>query len=330
MKQRLADNISLVAQSPNVNFDTVEVVVTIPTFKRPEHVILTLNSVAAQNTDRNIAIILMENEAEACEGANAASTFFEDGTYNGLVIIAHDRGNCNAYNAGWLTALIKFPNLKYIAVIDDDEIASENWIESLCATSEKYNVAMVGGPQLPVFEGAVTDKWKSHPVFTPHYKMSGPVDAIYSSGNLLVRRDLLQKMPQPFFNLQFNFTGGGDADLIRRSLDAGFTCAWCNEAEIYETISARRVSWDWIQKRALRNGQLSALIAHRRADGFIGHGKVIAHSLALLAASPFRTVIKFIKSGSVLSALYPVHIALGRIASEFGYANEQYRNPEKN
>ncbi|MEM5500057.1 glycosyltransferase [Ahrensia kielensis] len=330
MKQRLADNISLVAQTPDLDCAAVDIVVTIPTFKRPEHVLETLRSVSNQKTQHNVAIIVMENEAEAREGANACSPLFEAGTHDGLVIIAHDRGNCCAYNAGWFTALTKFPNLKYIAVIDDDEIAAPQWLENLCATAEKHDASFVGGPQLPVFEGAVNEKWKSHQVFKPHYETTGMVDILYSSGNLLVRRDALKAMPQPFFDLAFNFTGGGDADLMRRAKDKGFDFAWCTEAEIHETVPERRVTWGWIQKRALRNGQLSALIAHRRAKSTWGHLKVILHSLALLAVSPVRSLFQLVRSGSVLSSLYPVHIALGRIASEFGYANEQYRNPEQN
>lgn len=330
MKQRLADNISLISQSPDLDCESVEVAVTVPTFKRPEHLILTLNSIVAQATDRKVAIVLMENEAEAREGANVAAPMFERGKFAGLVVIAHDRGNCNAYNAGWFTALTKFPNLQYIAVIDDDEIADSQWIENLCSTSEYHDVSLVGGPQVPVFEGNVVENWKTHPVFTPHYSKTGPVDALYSSGNLLARRDMFTAMPQPFFDLAFNFTGGGDADLIRRSSERGFKLAWCDEAIVRETVPERRVTWGWIQKRSLRNGQLSAAIAHRCENGALGHAKVVMHSLALLAASPFRALIKLIKSGSVLSSLYPVHIALGRLASEFGYANEQYRNPEQN
>lgn len=331
MKQRLADNISLVAQTPDLDYEAVQVVVTIPTFKRPDHVLNTLESLQKQKTDRRFAIVLIENEAEAREGALAAAPLFENGELEGVVIVAHDRGNCNAYNAGWITALQKFANLNYITVIDDDEIADPNWLENLCNAAEQYDVSIVGAPQWPQFEGDVPEKWKSHPVFKPPYSISGPVENIYSSGNLLIRRDLLQKMPQPFFDLTFNFTGGGDADLMRRSKAQGFKMAWCHEANIFESIPARRVTWDWIQKRSLRNGQLSALIDHRQASGsMLGHAKVIMHSLLLLGASPFRGLVRFVKSGSVLSSLYPVHIALGRIASEFGYANEQYRNPEQN
>ncbi len=328
MKQRLADNTSLVAQSPGLAHHAVEVVVTVPTFRRPGHLLRTLDSLAGQITERNFAIIVMENEAEKREGAIACAPRFEDGQYCGLVIIAHDRGNCHAYNAGWFTALTQFPALQFVCVIDDDEIADPHWLENLCATSEAHDCALVGGPQRPVFEGNPRENWKAHPVFTPHHQASGPVGAIYSSGNLALRREVLAAMPQPFLDLAFNFTGGGDADFLRRARDAGFAAAWCEEAPVFETVPESRVTAEWIVKRSLRNGQLSALIEHRRrAEEPFGPLKTRLHSLALLAAAPFRAGLRLAKTGSVLSALYPVHIALGRIMSEFGYANEQYRNP---
>ncbi|MEO1747803.1 MAG: glycosyltransferase [Pseudomonadota bacterium] len=328
MKQRLADNISLVAQSPGLARDAVNVVVTIPTFRRPDHLLATLQSIKAQRTSRNVAIIVMENEAEARDGATAAAPLFDDGIFNGQVIIAHDRGNCNAYNAGWFTALTQYPNFQYLCVIDDDELADINWIEQACSASEFYGADLVGGPQVPVFSGEPDMRWRSHPVFAPHYANSGLVPVIYSSGNLLIKRQVLSAMPQPFLDLAFNFTGGGDADFIRRAIKAGFKTAWCNEAIVRETIPENRVTWDWIQKRALRNGELSARIEHRdRAGQPFGRLVTIARTAALLALSPFRSIAHFARSGAILNALYPVHVALGRAMSEFGYANEQYRNP---
>ena len=329
MKQRLADNISLVAQSPALAPDAVDVVVTVPTFRRPDHLLRTLDSLAAQVTARRLAVIVMENEAEQRQGARAAAPRFEDGTYEGLVIVAHDRGNCNAYNAGWFTAFTLFPALRHVCVIDDDEIAGPGWVENLCATAEAFRCDLVGGPQRPVFEGAVHEAWKSHPVFRPHHARTGPVDRLYSSGNLLVSRDVLAAMPQPWLDLMFNFTGGGDADFLRRAVDRGFRAAWCEEAPVHETIPANRVTRDWIVKRALRNGQLSAAIEHRRRAGQpFGAALTVAHSLALAAAAPARAVVRLAATGSLLNALYPVHVALGRVLSEFGYANEQYRNPQ--
>lgn len=328
MKHGLADQISLVAQTPGLDPDAVEIVVTVPTFRRPEHLLRTLDSLAAQQTTRRIAVIVIENEADERAGAAACGPEFAEGRYSGLVIVAHRRGNCHAYNAGWFTALTRFANLRYLTVIDDDEIAPADWIETMVATSQAHDCALVGGPQWPVFEGRPRPGWTRHPVFVPHYRATGPVPALFSSGNLLIRRDVLETMDQPFLDPVFNFTGGGDADFLSRARDKGFAQAWCAEAGVHETVPENRVSGDWIRKRSLRNGQLSALIEHRRRAGQpLGRLVTIARTLALLAASPLRAVAGLARGGVVLNALYPVHVAAGRLLSEFGYANEQYRNP---
>lgn len=328
MKHGLADSISLVAQTPGLDPAAIEVVVTVPTFRRPDHLLRTLDSLAAQQAARPIATVVIENEAEARAGAAACAPKFADGTYQGLVIVAHRRGNCHAYNAGWLTALTRFSNLRYLAVIDDDEIAPSDWIEQMVATSQTHDAALVGGPQWPVFEGRPRAGWTRHPVFVPHYRATGPVAALFSSGNLLIRRDVLETMDQPFLDPVFNFTGGGDSDFLRRARAQGFAQAWCAEAGVRETVPEARVSRQWIRKRSLRNGQLSALIEHRdRAGQRFGRVATIARSLALLAVSPLRAAIGLARTGVALNALYPVHVAAGRILSEFGYANEQYRNP---
>lgn len=326
---RLSEQITIFAQSPRLDAALIDTVVTIPTFNRPEHLLRTVQSIRDQTADETTAIIVMENEATNRDGAKAVAPLFESGQFPGLVLIAHERGNCHAYNAGWQTALSLFPNLCFVAVLDDDEIASADWLANLRATSHRLNADFVGGPQLPVFEGNPPTKWQRHPVFTPQYAQTGPVDVLYSSGNLLIAADVLRTMPQPFLDLAFNFTGGGDADFMSRAKAEGFTFAWCNEAAVHETIPENRVTRDWITKRALRNGQLSAFIEHRaRAAEKLGSLRTVAKSLILAGASLPRAAIKLVASGSVLNALYPVHIAAGRIASEFGYANEQYRNPE--
>lgn len=331
MTQPLPDNITILAQSPQLRAQDFEVVVTIPTFRRPEHLLKTLHSVKAQITNRRFAIIVMENEAEAQEGANAVRPLFEDGTFEGLVLLAHDRGNCNAYNAGWLTALEYFPKFMSLLIIDDDEVADPHWLENMARAKETWSADIVGGPQVPVFEQPEQGKWATHPIFTPAHDRSGPVPALYSSGNLLISRHVLEVMPYPFLNLMFNFMGGGDADFLDRSAGKGFRLAWCAEAPIRETIPSRRLERDWIRARGLRNGVISTLVEKRkRANEPFGQFRVILKSLWLLAFSPFKAVVKTLKSGSPASGLYYIHVGLGRVLAEFGYANEQYRQPEKN
>jgi GT2 family glycosyltransferase len=331
MTQRLPDNITILARSPQLRPEEVEAVVTIPTFRRPEHLLRTLHSVKAQVTQRRFAIIVMENDADGQAGARAVRPLFEDGTFNGLLLIAHDRGNCNAYNAGWLTALASFPGFSSLLVIDDDEIADPHWLENMIRARESYGADIVGGPQLPVFERPEQAGWARHPVFAPPYRHSGQVPALYSSGNLLISRRVLEAMPYPFLDPLFNFMGGGDSDFLSRSTAKGFRLAWCAEAPIRETIPSRRLERDWIRARGLRNGVISTLVEKRRRAGEpLDRFRVIFKSLALLAFSPFKAIVKALKSGSLATGLYYIHVGLGRVLAEFGYANEQYRQPEKN
>ncbi|TPI68684.1 glycosyltransferase [Mesorhizobium sp. B2-8-9] len=324
-------SVSIAGRSPGLAAETVVAVVTLPTFKRPKQVLETLASLKAQRTGRRFAVIVMENEAEAREGAKAVLPLFESGEMPGMVIIAHERGNCSAYNAGWQTAILQFPNFRHLLVIDDDEIAEPDWLERMCGAAETLEADIVGGPQVPIFADASHARWAEHPVFAPPYRETGRVPALYSSGNLLLGRNVLKDMGPPFLDLRFNFMGGGDSDFLSRCAQKGLVLGWCAEAKVNETVPARRVEADWIRARSLRNGVISTLVEKKKRAGTPLAGlKVFLKSLALLAASPLRGAIRLARTGSLTTSLYPVYVALGRVLAEFGYANEQYRQPEKN
>lgn len=331
MKPSQIDGISVVARSVDLQPEAVEIVVTLPTFKRPEWLLRTLESLKHQTTGLKFAVIVIENEAEAREGAAAATPLIESGALPGIIIIAHDRGNCSAYNAGWATAFMHFPNFRHIIIIDDDEVATPDWIDRMVEAAGRYDADIVGGPQIQMFEDPAHARWATHPVFRPPYQKSGPVEALYSSGNLLVSRSVPEKLGKPFLDPMFNFIGGGDSDFLSRAKQEGFSLAWCAEAEVHETVPARRVESRWIRARGLRNGVISTLVEKRkRRHEAFGMVKVFAKSLALLAAAPVRSLARLLSTGSLAIASYPIHVALGRVLSEFGYANEQYRQPEKN
>ncbi|TIL32137.1 glycosyltransferase [Mesorhizobium sp.] len=324
-------SVSIAGRTPGLVAATVEAVVTLPTFKRPEQLLATLASLKAQETGRRFAIIVIENEAEARAGARAALPLFAGGDIPGMVIVAHERGNCSAYNAGWQTAILHFPDFSHLLVIDDDEIADPQWLERMCHAAETLGADIVGGPQMPVFADAAHASWAEHPVFAPPYRQTGRVPALYSSGNLLVGRNVLTAMGPPFLDLKFNFMGGGDSDFLSRVAQTGFVLGWCAEAQVHETVPARRIEADWIRARSLRNGVISTLVEKKKRAGtpFAGT-RVFLKSLALLAVSPFRGAARLARTRSLATALYPIHVAVGRVLAEFGYANEQYRQPEKN
>jgi GT2 family glycosyltransferase len=325
----LSEDTLLYWRSPALDASTCRLAVTVPTFKRPQQLIETLQSIAPQIATHDGVIIVMENEAENREGAQAATRHMAANNINGLVIVVVKAGNCNAYNGGWRTVQTQFPHVAHIAVIDDDETADANWLEHLMSVQAATNADFVGGPQMPLLPPHATKT--IHPVFRPAYTKTGPVPVLYSSGNLLITRRVIEEMPFPYLDPAFNFTGGGDADLYERARANGFTFAWANDAILREPIPERRLQKDWLRARSLRNGALSAIIERRKfGESFIGRARVIAKSFALLAASPFRAIATLVLTGSKVDAVYKIEIGVGRIMGEFGLINEQYRNPEKN
>lgn len=318
------------ARSAGLKTADIRVVITVPTFRRPDHLMMTLDSLAGQGRGKDTAVIIMDNDADGVQGAQAAAEWLQDSRLKGIAIVAHRRGNCHAYNAGWETALAEFPGLTHIAVIDDDEIAGPGWLALLLTTAQRSGADLVGGPQVPVFADRSLDGWRRHPVFTPHYARTGPVPILYSSGNVLVSRQVLDAMPKPYLDPAFNFIGGGDSDFYRRAKALGFTFGWCAEAAVMETLPSRRAEFSWLNARSLRNGAISAILENRQHPGVPGRLRTLAKSLALLAAAPLRGVRLGFETGSAVIGLYHTQVALGRLMAEFGLVNEQYRNPESN
>ena len=308
-----------------------EIVLVVPTFRRPDHLLQTLRSLQDQRSDKSFQVIVIENDADKRDGAAVAVPLFEAGYLQGQMIVAHEKGNCSAYNAGIHTALQSYPQLQWLLVIDDDEIADRNWLDRMIAQATRSGAHIVGGPQMPLFSHPGTNRLETHPVFQPPYKESGEVARLYSSGNLLLARQVLERIAPPWFDPQFNFLGGGDSDLFERCAALGLKFAWCHEARVYETVPDRRLEADWIRARSLRNGVISTLVEKRRRSAQpLGNLRTFAKSAALLGASPFRASLDLIRTGSLNLASYRVYVALGRVLAHFGYQNEQYRQPEKN
>ncbi|MGI9364443.1 MAG: glycosyltransferase family 2 protein [Rhizobiaceae bacterium] len=314
---------------PEAN-SAVEIVVILPTFKRPDHLRLTLQSVVNQDTEHTYAVVVMDNFTDDTDGAVAAKQVLDKADLPAVVLQAHRRGNCSAYNAGFHTALQTYPNARWIQIIDDDELAHPNWLNLQVDTINRFDADFCGAPQFPVFEGGEHQYWSSHPVFQPLYAASGLVQILYSSGNVLISTDLLKKHQHPWLDEKFNFLGGGDSDFFNRCSKTGARFAWCAEAGVDETTPLRRTELSWLNSRSLRNGSISALIQKRADSSSIGHMTRIVKTCLLLAASPYRSLTLFVKKRSLIMALNPMNVALGRLLMEFGFANEQYRAADKN
>ena len=324
------ESFEIAAQSPPEMLAGIESAICVPTFKRPDMLEATLRSLARQQGGHDFAIIVVENEGIERAGAARAAALHAAGLFKGLVIVEPRQGNCKAYNAAWRCALTRLPALRQLLGIDDDEEAEPGWLDAFLKAATNAPAELFGGSVTPVFADSSRAWLSAHPVFRSHYGASGPVPMLYSSANYLIRREVLERLGFPFLDESFDFTGGGDTDFFTRAKAAGFRFWWVQEAAQREAMPDRRSEFSWIAARGLRNGAISATIERRQYPGPSGRLRVLAKSLALLGASLPRGLALGMRTGSGLIGLYHAQVALGRLMSEFGVANEQYRKPDKN
>src|SRR5882757_1312944 len=197
---------ALAAISPRLD-PSIGIVVCVPCFRRPQHLRQTLQSLANQRTARRFAVVMVENDAQRTESVPVAAEFLT-AKLQGLCVVEPQQGNCHAINAAFETALDTFPQAASFLMIDDDEIASPDWLERMMSAAEITGADIVGGPVRPHFDDARKRGLRRHPAFAPAYAASGPVPVIYGCGNCLIRRPVFERVGAPAFDLRFNFLGG--------------------------------------------------------------------------------------------------------------------------
>lgn len=300
-------------------------VVCVPTMRRPEHLKLTLASLAAQDFEQPFACLVADNDALNRQGAALAESLLRDGKIAGAVVVVPRPGNCSACNSAFSAARALFPDAPLVTMIDDDEIAEVDWLRRLVEAQERTGADLVGGPVLPHFEQSRPAGLLDHPVFKPYYHKSGFVPFLYGSGNVLLRAAVLDRIGKPYFDDAFNFVGGGDLDFFKRCSRAGFTAFFENAARATETVPIERTSTSWVINRSLRYGAINYMVERKQATSVQAHLRIILKSLVLLGLGPARTLGRLLTYGTLLAAAHPLLEAVGRAAAHFGLRPEQYR-----
>jgi GT2 family glycosyltransferase len=304
---------------------SIEIVVCIPSFRRPQHLRLTLRSLASQRTGRRFAVVVVENDALRRESVPAAIEFFRTGNIPGLCVVEPRQGNCHAINAAFETALATFPAATKLLMIDDDEIASPQWLERMAGAAEASGADLVGGPVLPDFDDDLKRGLRRHPAFRPAYEESGPVPIIYGCGNCLITRAVFQTLADPAFDLKFNFLGGGDTDFFVRCRQAGMRFHWAADAVITETVPHSRSNPRWLVVRGLRIGAINYHIEVKAARTHVARVRLLAKMLAMLPLSLFRAGRLAVTEHKALIALHPMTVAVGSALAAVGIEPQPYK-----
>jgi GT2 family glycosyltransferase len=313
------------AVSPALDPASIGIVVCIPCFRRPQHLRQTLESLAKQRTGRRFAVVMVENDAQRSESVPVAAEFLASGRLQGLCVVEPRQGNCHAINAAFETALETFPAAVSFLMIDDDEIASPDWLERMIAAAETTGADIVGGPVRPHFDDARKRGLRRHPAFAPAYDTSGPVPVIYGCGNCLIRRPVFERAGAPAFDLRFNFLGGGDTDFFYRCLRLGMRFHWVAEATISETVPPSRTRLSWLITRGLRIGAINYHVQRKATPTAWLRAGLTLKLLAALPVSLFHAARAVLTERERTIAMHPMTVAVGSVLAAIGIEPQPYK-----
>ena len=218
-----------------------------------------------------------------------------------------------------------FPAATSFLMIDDDEIASPDWLEQLVRTAAATGAEIVGGPVFPEFDDERKRGLRRHPAFAPAYDASGPVPVIYGCGNCLIRRSVFTRLGMPAFDLRFNFLGGGDTDFFYRCRRLGMRFHWVAEAAISETVPPSRTSLKWLVMRGLRIGAINYHVQRKATPTLWLRAKLTAKLLAALPLSFVYAAGAFLTERERTIAMHPVTVAIGSAMAAFGLEPQPYK-----
>ena len=149
-------------------------------------------------------------------------------------------------------------NGDFIALIDDDEFPTKQWLLTLFNACCEHNVDGVLGPVKCQFD-EVPPKWvvKGRFYERPTYRTGFVIDWTKGrTGNVLLKKNVFEGLEQPF---NPEFRTGEDQDFFRRMIEKGCVFVWCNEAVAFEVVPPVRCKRSFMLKRALLRGQVTLL-----------------------------------------------------------------------
>jgi len=298
-----------------LEYDTrTSVVICIPTFRRPKMLKRLLAAIAALETSAQICVLVADNDAVGRAGLTLCLSM-EDYRWPLTAVIAPKRGIAQARNVLLEYALMT--GAQFIAMIDDDEWPQKNWIEHFLKTAQETGADVLQGSIL-------FGKARSADGHGDVRRPSGAVAMLQGTGNLLIRRTVLEDMTAPWFDPQFALSGGEDQDFFIRLKHDGKRFAWCDEARVHSDIPDTRASLGWLLRRSysVGNSDMRVLLKYRLTPlQFILE---VLKILASLLLSPLAAVILAVSPNRRAIALQKLFRAAGKLSAMAGWRYNEY------
>ena len=232
-------------------------VIGIPTYKRVAALSRLLDSICELSPPSNLKITVLVADNEGAKGAGRAvcqQAIEQNFPYEIISIGIEERG-ISAVRNKLLSHAFEALGAEYLAMVDDDEIVTSEWLVELLAMQASCNADLIGGRKLPKFS-VEPEPWmvRNDVFYYEPSKTSGPCNRLVSTDNLLITRRFYQNHNKPKFDAAFALTGGGDTEFLHRTKKQGAKLAYSAKALTYEMVPEDRMSYKWAKQRSFRIG----------------------------------------------------------------------------
>jgi succinoglycan biosynthesis protein ExoM len=230
--------------------------ICICTYKRPQLLRRTLTELAKECNISSIrySIVVVDNDCNRSAEAVVAD-FRSRSAIEATYLVEPEQNIALARNKA-----LEFARGDYVALIDDDEFPTRNWLTILQRACDEYGADGVLGPVRPFFD-QTPPRWliRSRLCERPEHATGLMLGWRQTrTGNVLLRREILDGIEHPF-RREFG-NGGEDQDFFRRMIRKGYRFVWCNEAVVYEVVPPERWKRSYLLKKALLRGQNERLV----------------------------------------------------------------------
>ena len=231
------------------------------TFQRPalRDTLLSLFDLAVPG-DVTVRLIVADNDAQPSAQALVDST--RDLSPFPITYVHCPKSNISIAR----NACLEASTGAFLAFIDDDEIASPQWLHELYAVALDTEADAVLGPVRAVYERG-SPGWMARGDFhsTRPVWVNGHIRTGYTCNVLLDMRS--RRVVGRRFDLALGQSGGEDTQFFTAVTDAGGEIAFAPRALIEEPVPPKRASFDWLAKRRFRSGQTHGRILSEKHKG---------------------------------------------------------------
>ncbi|MDP4982464.1 glycosyltransferase family 2 protein [Pseudoalteromonas tunicata] len=304
----------------------MKVVVGIPTFKRPQGLARLLDSIALQQVDFDVQVIVADNDSEQQQGVKTVQLYQQSGYPFPLdAHVVFERGISQARNSLMEKAFGEF-DADCVAMLDDDEWAEPQWLQELVAIHLQTGAHIVGGHVSPEFDAAVPDWVCGQAIYyQTQDEKSGVVDLIEGTTNVLIAKTVLSDFDGEVFDPFYSLVGGGDKEYFTRLKNKGATFAFAHKARSHEIFSASRLTVKWAKERAYRIGAGDMRIILKNKPPTLLMAQELFKICIAMSVSTVKWLVTFGEPSSRMSAVLLLFRQLGKISALFGKQKSVYR-----